>query len=158
MVMEGQTKIDDFLPLMPDGITTLVLRMGQGTQSYRLSKAAWLRLESVILNCRHTLDNAATEPGKLIWELDEPEKLLLSLVDEHLVIIDPDNGHSVIFREAYAADINLRGEVLLSFEEHRRYAVSTLVKRMDARQKSQDSITLKELLSVPQVLESNLVG
>ena len=156
MVMEGQTKIEDLLPLMPDGVTTLVLRMGQGTESYRLSKAAWLRLESVIVHCRHSLDNAATEPGKLIWELDEPEKLLLSLVDEHLVIIDPDSGHSVIFREAYAADIGLRGDVLLSFEKHRRYAVSTLIQRMDARHNTQGSVTLKELLSVPAIVENSL--
>lgn len=147
-------KIDD---LLPDDVTTLVLRMGQGSVSYRLTKAAWLRLESVVLDCRPSLDGASAEPGKLIWELDDPDRLLLSIVDEHLVIIDPDTGHSVIVREMYAGDINLRGEVLLSFEEHRRYAVSKLIKRLDAQPNPRNSITLKELLGVSQRMESNAV-
>ncbi|MCE0463139.1 TcdA/TcdB pore-forming domain-containing protein [Pseudomonas uvaldensis] len=154
MVVEGQ--IDDFLPLMPDGVTTLVLRMGRGMKSFRLSKAAWLRLEAVVLNCRHTLESTATGPGKMIWELDEPDRLLLSIVDEHLVIIDPDNGHSIIFREAYARDISLRGDVVLSFKGHGDYAVSRLIQRMDTRQNAQGGLTLKALLGVAEVVENSL--
>lgn len=158
LVIEGQMKIGDVLPLIPDDVTTLILRMGQGAVSYQLSKAAWLRLESVILDCRHSLGSAAPIPGKLIWELDAPEKLLLSIVQEHLVIIDPDSGHNVIFREVYATDVNLRGEVLLGFEGHRPYSVSTLVQRLVARQGTHDSATLKELLSVSIAeLETSLV-
>ncbi|MGF6460241.1 TcdA/TcdB pore-forming domain-containing protein [Pseudomonas frederiksbergensis] len=159
LVIEGQMKIGDVLPLIPDDVTTLILRMGQGAVSYRLSKAAWLRLESVILDCRHSLGSAAPIPGKLIWELDAPEKLLLSIVQEHLVIIDPDSGHNVIFREVYATDINLRGEVLLGFEGHRPYTVSTLVNRLLARRHMYDSATLGELLTVPAAeLESSPAG
>ncbi|WP_448722872.1 TcdA/TcdB pore-forming domain-containing protein [Pseudomonas farris] len=159
LVIEGQMKVGDVLPLMPDDVTTLILRMGQGAVSYRLSKAAWLRLELVILDCRHSLGNAQTIPGKLIWDLDNPEKLLLSIVQEHLVIIDPDSGHSVIFREVYATDVTLRGEALLGFEGHRPYAVSTLVQRLVARQSMHDSATLGELLTVSTTeWESSLVG
>jgi insecticidal toxin len=144
--------------LLPDEVTTLILRMGQGGMSYRLTKAAWLRLESVVLDCRPPLDGTAAEPGKLIWELDDPDRLLLSIVDEHLVIIDPDTGHSVIVREVYASDINLRGEVLLSFEAHRRYAVSRLIQRLDAQPNPRNSITLKALLNVSKTLENNAVN
>ncbi|WDR34791.1 YopT-type cysteine protease domain-containing protein [Pseudomonas serboccidentalis] len=159
LVIEGQKQVGDVLPLMPDDVTTLILRMGQGAVSYLLSKAAWLRLESVILDCRHALGNAQTIPGKLIWELDSPEKLLLSIVQEHLVIIDPDSGHSVIFREVYAADVTLRGDALLGFEGHRPYAVSTLVQRLVARRSAHDSATLGELLTVSTAeLEGSLVG
>jgi len=156
MVIEGHMKVDDVLPLMPDDVTTLVLRMGQGAVSYRLSKAAWLRLESVILDCRHSLGSVEAIPGKLIWELDEPEKLLLSIVQEHLVIIDPDSGHSVIFREVYATDVSLRGEALLGFSGRRTYAVSGLLQGLVARQ---GSATLKELLSASNAeLQTNLVS
>jgi insecticidal toxin len=147
--------VDD---LLPDDVTTLVLRMGQGSVSYRLTKAAWLRLESVVLSCRPSQDGAPAEPGKLIWELDEPDRLSLSIVDEHLVIIDPDTGHSVIVREVHASDINVRGEVLLSFEGHRRYAVSKLIQRLNAQPSPRNSITLKELLSVSKGVESNAVS
>jgi insecticidal toxin len=159
LVVEGQeVKIDDLLALMPDDVTTLILRMGQGAVSYRLSKAAWLRVKSVILDCRHSLGSAVTIPGKLIWDLDEPDQLLLSRVDEHLVIIDPDSGHSVIVREVYAADINLRGEVLLSFGSNRHYAISTLIERLDALPDAQGGVTLKALSSVPPAVETNEVG
>lgn len=155
LVIEGErVKIDD---LLPDDVTTLILRMGQASVSYRLTEAAWLRLESVVLCCRPPQDGTSTEPGKLIWELDDPDRLLLSIVDEHLVIIDPDSGHSVIVREVYASDINLRGEVLLSFEKHRRYAVSKLIQRLDAQPSPRTAITLKELLDVSTAVESNAV-
>jgi insecticidal toxin len=157
MVIEGHMKVDDVLPLMPDDVTTLILRMGQGAVSYRLSKAAWLRLESVILDCRHSLGSVETIPGKLIWELDDPEKLLLSIVQEHLVIIDPDSGHSVIFREVNATDVNLRGEALLGFQGRRPIAVSTLVQGLVTRQSTHG--TLKELVSASTAeLESSLAG
>ncbi|QBZ87743.1 toxin [Pseudomonas viciae] len=159
LVVEGQeVKIDDLLALMPDDVTTLILRMGQGAVSYRLSRAAWLRVKSVILDCRHSLGSAVTVPGKLIWDLDEPDPLLLSRVHEHLVIIDPDSGHSVIVREVYAADINLRGEVLLSFGGNRHYAVSTLIERLDALPDVQGGVTLKALSNVSSVVETNEVG
>jgi len=155
LVIGGEKmKIDD---LLPDDVTTLVLRMGQGGASYRLTKEAWLRLESVVLDCRPPLDGVSAE-GKLIWELSDPDRLLLSIVDEHLVIIDPDSGHSVIIREVYARDINLRGEVVLSFEDHRRYAVSKLIQRLDAQPNPRNSITLKALLSVSKALENNAVN
>ncbi|BBP61705.1 TcdA/TcdB pore-forming domain-containing protein [Pseudomonas sp. St316] len=159
LVVEGQDmKIDDLLALMPDDVTTLILRMGQGAVSYRLSKAAWRRVKSVILDCRHALGSTATIPGKLIWELDEPDQLLLSRVEEHLVIIDPDSGHSVIVREVYAADINLRGEALLSFGGNRHYPVSALVQRLDTQQNVQNGVPLKQLSDESSGVEINEVG
>ncbi|WP_260958804.1 TcdA/TcdB catalytic glycosyltransferase domain-containing protein [Pseudomonas citri] len=159
MVVEGgEAKIDDLLPLMPDDVRILILRMGQGAVSYRLSKAAWARVKSVILDCRHPLGDAITIPGKLIWDLDEPDRLWLSKVHEHLVILDPDSGHSLICREVYAADVNLRGDVLLSFGGHRHYAVSTLVQRLDALRDSQNGVTLQTLLHEPLAVETNTVG
>ncbi|WP_238992551.1 hypothetical protein [Pseudomonas fluorescens] len=159
MVVEGhEAKIDDLLPLMPDDVKILILRMGQGAVSYRLSKAAWLRVKSVVLDCRHSLGNAVTIPGKLIWELDEPDQLWLSKVHEHLVIIDPNSGHSVIFREVYAADVNLRGDVLLSFGGGQHYAVSTLVQRLDALPDLQNGVLLQALSDETYAVETNTVG
>ncbi|SCY91069.1 MULTISPECIES: TcdA/TcdB pore-forming domain-containing protein [unclassified Pseudomonas] len=157
LVVEGhEMKIDDLLPLMPDDVTTLVLRMGQGAVSYRLSKAVWLRARSVILDCRPPLGDTVTIPGKLIWELEDPDALLLSLVDEHLVIIDPNSGHSVIFREVHATDVSLRGEVLLSFEGNRHYAVSALVRWLDGQPGTQNGVTLKAFSSTSSAQENSV--
>ena len=159
MVVEGQdAKIDDLLPLMADDVRILILRMGQGAVSYRLSKAAWSRVKSVVLDCRHPLGDAITIPGKLIWDLDEPDRLWLSKVQDHLVILDPDSGHSLIVREVCAADVNLRGDVLLSFGGHRHYAVSTLVQRLDARRDTQNGVTLQALSDEALAVETNTVS
>ncbi|MBV4553496.1 toxin [Pseudomonas sp. SWRI102] len=149
MVVESQgTLLDDLLAVMPDDVTTVVLRVGQGAVTYRLSKSAWRRVGSVILDCRHSLGDVATTPGKVIWELEEPDQLLLSHVDEHLVIIDPNSGCSVVCREVFATDVNLRGEVVLDFGANRHYAVSTLVARLGALPDIQSVTTLEELLEL----------
>jgi insecticidal toxin len=159
LVVEGQgMSIDNLLPLIPDDVTTLVLRMGQGAVSYRLSRAAWLRVNSVILDCRHSLAGAAQTPGKLIWELDEPDELLLDHVDEHLVIIDSNSGHGVIFREAYAKGFEFSREIMLGFGGNQQYAVSTLITRLGDLPSAQGAITLKELLKELSPAETNLVS
>jgi insecticidal toxin len=158
LVVEGDdTGPIDLLPLLPDGIKTLVLRMGQGAVSYRLSRASWLRINSVILDCRHSLAGAGMVPGKLAWELDEPDQLLLSRVGEHLMIIDPNSGQSVICRDAYATDSDFHGEVLLSFGRKGRYNVSALATWLGASPNAQDGTTLKALLAVPSEVETNNV-
>jgi len=158
LVVESQeSKVDDLVALMPDDVRVLVLRMGQGAVSYRLSRTAWLGIKSVVLDCRPPLGGAVTVPGKLVWELDEPDELLLSRVQEHLVILDPSSGHSLILREVYAVDVTLRGDVLLSFGEHRHYAVSTLVERLSVLQDASNGVTLQALLEVSPEVETNSV-
>ncbi|MBA1377479.1 TcdA/TcdB pore-forming domain-containing protein [Pseudomonas brassicacearum] len=159
LVVEGQgMRIENLLPLIPDDVTTLVLRMGEGAMSYRLSRAAWLRVNSVILDCRHSLAGAAQIPGELIWELDEPDELLLDHVDEHLVIIDSNSGHGVIFREAYATGFDFSRDVMLSFGGNRQYAVSTLIARLGDVPSAQGATTLKELSKALSPVETNLVS
>ncbi|EJM18357.1 hypothetical protein PMI21_02204 [Pseudomonas sp. GM18] len=151
MSIEGQMTMGDLLPLIPDGVNTLVLRLGQGTVTCRLSKAAWLRLESVIVDCRHSLGGAALIPGKLIWDLDSPGKLLLSKAGEHLVMMEPDSGHSLIFREVFAVDPALRGEVFLVLKGYQSFAVSILVNAIIARKDTTSSLLLTDLLPVGKV-------
>ncbi|WP_434626143.1 toxin [Pseudomonas sp. Z5-35] len=157
MVVEShETKLDNLQALLPDNVTVLVLRMGPGAVTYRLSKSLWRRIESVILDCRRSWGDAATAPGRLIWELDEPDQLLLSHVDEHLVIIDPDSGRSVICREVFATDVDFRGEVLLDFGGNRQYSVSTLMARLGALPDIQSGATLKALMELSTAGETHV--
>ncbi|MCU1751485.1 TcdA/TcdB pore-forming domain-containing protein [Pseudomonas sp. 6D_7.1_Bac1] len=151
MAIEGQMKLGDLMPMIPDGVSTLILRMGQGAMTCQLSEAAWLRLESVIVDCRHSLAGAPSIPGKLIWALETPEKLLLSIVQNHLIIIDPDTGHSLIFRDVYSADVTLRGEVFLAIKGYRSFAISTLVSVLIDKKSVTGTATLKELLPARSV-------
>ncbi|MEO6678132.1 MAG: toxin, partial [Pseudomonas sp.] len=126
LTVESNLKLDDVLPLIPDDVSTLILRLGQAGARCRLSRAAWRRLESVIVDCRPPLGKQAVAV-RLAWTLDSPEQLIVSLVDEHLVMLDPVTCHSLIFREACAKDVTLRGEVLLSISGYQPFAISSLV-------------------------------
>jgi len=149
LVVEGQKQVDDLLPLIADDVSCLVLRVGQGGVTYHLSKASWLRLESVIVDCRPPLGEAPVIPGKLVWALDAPQKLQLSFVDEHLLIVDPDRQHSLILRDVCSRDPAMRGDVFLGFEGKRSHAVSSLVQRLREVVEVDDadgSATLAQLL------------
>ncbi|WP_445179927.1 TcdA/TcdB pore-forming domain-containing protein [Pseudomonas sp. McL0111] len=146
LVVEGQNKVGDLLPMIADDVSRLVLRLGQGGVTYHLSRAMWLRLDSVIVDCRHGLGETPAIPGKLIWALDKPEKLQLSFAGEHLLIVDPDRQHSLIFREACSTDPVLRGEVFLGFEGRNSYPVSRLVQWLRSFPNVQTGTTLEQLL------------
>jgi insecticidal toxin len=146
LVIEGQGKVGDLLPLLADDVNRLVLRAGQGRVTYHLSRAVWMRLESVIVDCRHGLGEVPAIPGKLILALDAPGKLHLSLVGEHLIIVDPDRQHSLILRDVCSADPSLRGEVFLGFEGRNSYPVSRLVQRLRDSPNAQAGTTLEQLL------------
>ena len=103
----------DLLPLIADDVSILVLKMGQGATTSRLTRAAWLKLESVIVDCRYPLDHPPSVPGKLILDASVTDQLWVSLVDEHLVMNGSDSGHSLIFRGVYSSDVTLRGDVSL---------------------------------------------
>ncbi|WP_025111771.1 TcdA/TcdB pore-forming domain-containing protein [Pseudomonas sp. H1h] len=147
LVVEGQMRIGDLLPLLPDGVNTLVLRLGQGAL-FHLSRALWLRLQSVIVDCRHAASETITLPGKLNWALQSPQKLQLEIVEEHLVIIDPDTEHSLILRDVFSTDSALCGEVFLGFDGQFSLPVSRLVQKMRGRQASATMATMEELLAV----------
>jgi len=150
LVVEGQNKVEDLLPLIADDVSCLVLRLGQGGVTYHLSRACWLRLDSVIVDCRHPLGEVPAIPGKLVWALEAPQTLQLSFVDEHLLIVDPDRQHSLILRDVCSVDPAMRGDVFLGFEGGRSHAVSSLVQRLREIVGADDAdggATLAQLLS-----------
>jgi insecticidal toxin len=146
LVIEGQKTVIDLMPLIPDDVNTLVLRLGQGAVTYCLSKAVWFRLESVIVDCRPIPGRDVSIPGKLIWALGASDQLTLSKVREHLVMVDPDCGHSLIFRDVFSADVTLRGDVFLGIEGYRSFAVSLLVNALLTKQGKKDNVLLSELV------------
>jgi insecticidal toxin len=145
LVIEGAKTHTDLLPLIADDVSILVLKLGQGSTTCRLTRAAWLKLESVIVDCRHSLDRAPSVPGKLIWEIVVADQLWASRVDEHLVIVDTDSGHSLIFRDVFSTDVVLQRSVFLTISGYQSFAVSTLVSAL-ARKGSTSSVLLKDIL------------
>ncbi|WP_223483954.1 TcdA/TcdB pore-forming domain-containing protein [Pseudomonas sp. A-RE-19] len=150
LTVEGDTN-KDLLPLIADDVSILVLKMGQGATTSRLTRTAWLKLESVIVDCRYALDHPPSVPGKLIWDIVVSDQLWVSRVDEHLVIVDSDSGHSLIFRQVFAVDPALRGDVFLALGGYQSFAVSTLVSALHARKYSSNSVLLNTLLPLGKV-------
>ncbi|MDI3356135.1 toxin [Pseudomonas sp. UYIF39] len=146
LVVEGAKTRTELLPLIADDVSILVLKMGQGSTTCRLTRAAWLKLESVIVDCRHSLDHSPSVPGKLIWDIVVADQLWASRVDEHLVIVDADSGHSLIFRDVFSTDVVLHRNVFLAMSGYQSFAVSTLVSTLVARKGSTSSVLLKDIL------------
>lgn len=151
LTVEGAKMGKNLLPLIADDVSILVLKMGQGSITSRLTRAAWLKLESVIVDCRYSLDHPPTVPGKLIWESVAVDQLWVNRVDEHLVIVDSDSGHSLIFRQVFAVDPALRGDVFLALDDYQSFAVSTLVSALLARKDTFNNVLLNKLVSVEKV-------
>lgn len=152
LTVESNQQLDDVLPLIPDDVSTLILRLGHTGATCRLSQAAWRRLESVIVDCRPPLGNQVSVPVKLDWALDSPEQLIVSLVDEHLVMLDPVTCHSLIFREAYAKDVTLRARVIVAIGGYRSTSVSDLVSALMAKPLPAGSVLFKDVMQDDPVM------
>ncbi|UTO17911.1 toxin [Pseudomonas nunensis] len=144
LTVESNQRLDDVLPLIPDDVSTLILRLGHAGAKCQLSLAAWRRLESVIVDCRPPLGKPAPLV-RLDWTLDSPEQLIVSLVDEHLVMLDPVTCHSLIWREAYAKDVTLRGHAVVAIDGYRSTAVSDLVNALVAKPGAAGSVLFKDI-------------
>jgi len=104
--------IDDLLPLIPDGVTTLVLGYAQGQMACHLSQEAWLRLDCLIVDFDHL------EPRKRQLSMGSlsTDCWLVTLADGHLVLTDPSDGRSLVFLSAKSADAASRQHLELSIE------------------------------------------
>ncbi|WLI46783.1 TcdA/TcdB pore-forming domain-containing protein [Pseudomonas beijingensis] len=152
LVVEGEKIGRDLLPLIPDEVNRLILRMGQGVETCHLTKAVWLKLESVIVDCRPALGETPATASTLIWAFDEPGKLLFEIVQAHLVIVDPDSERCLILRDVCSVDPVLRGEIGLGFNAAQSRPVSTFVARLKGLGAT-GSATLKELLAPASLAE-----
>lgn len=152
LVVEGEKIGRDLLPLIPDEVNRLILRMGQGVETCHLTKAVWLKLESVIVDCRPALGETPATASTLIWAFDEPGKLLFEIVQAHLVIVDPDSERCLVLRDVCSVDPVLRGEIGLGFNAAQSRPVSTFVARLKGLGAT-GSATLKELLAPASLAE-----
>ncbi|HWH90047.1 MAG TPA: TcdA/TcdB pore-forming domain-containing protein [Pseudomonas sp.] len=153
LTIEGHNRLDDLLPLIADDVDTLILRLGQGNVTCLLSRAAWLRLDSIVIDCRHGLGEVPAVPGKLIWDHEGGDDLLFEIIGDHLLIIDPATEHSLIFRDVCSADPVLRGDVFLAFKGQQSHAISDWTRRLQARKARTASTTWQTLMAEPVIAE-----
>ncbi|MEB0046513.1 MULTISPECIES: TcdA/TcdB pore-forming domain-containing protein [unclassified Pseudomonas] len=146
LTIEGRGVVADLLPFLPDDVTTLVLRAGQGNTTYHVSRAAWLRLESVIVDCRPAAVLSSIT-SQLIWDLPLAQDLSASLVGEHLVIFDPDTCGTLILRQVNADDVSVRGEVLLVVAGLPSFTASSVVSQLSNSADASVGLSLTTLVA-----------
>lgn len=146
LVIQGRFDANNLMPLIPDDVLTLVVRMGRGSMKCHLTPALARKLDSLVVDCRYPLNSVPVIPGRLIWSPDAPQKLEASLVGDHLIVVDPDSEHNLIWRNACASDLHLRGDAMLEVQGLRPFKVSSLVRWLVEREGGSDSVKLKELL------------
>ena len=100
LTLEVAGTLDDLMPLIPDNVTRLILGYGKDTVGYHVTARAWQRLECIVIDDSRSLETA-TSSGILVLETVMQDHWLVSLSAGQLVIIDPDKGHSLVFREAH---------------------------------------------------------
>ncbi|MGF6704130.1 TcdA/TcdB pore-forming domain-containing protein [Pseudomonas frederiksbergensis] len=98
MTIRTRDNIEDLLMLIPDGVTTLVLGL-KGQMTCLISEAAWLRLDCLII------DFHQPEPRQrqLLVQLPPMDHWQIMLAEGHLLLTDPDDGRSLIFRNVESA-------------------------------------------------------
>ncbi|WP_192559664.1 TcdA/TcdB pore-forming domain-containing protein [Pseudomonas allokribbensis] len=146
LVLEGRVDAYDLLPLVPDDVRTLVLRVGRGSMKWHVTEALMRKLDSLVVDCRYPLVGFPLVMSRLILTMTDPHKLEVGMVEEHLVLIDPDSEHCVLVRNADAHDPSLRGDAMLEVKGLRPCQVSTLVRWLKARKNETESMTLKALI------------
>lgn len=155
MSLSTRGEIADLLALIPDGVDKLIL--GFGSQlACRVSDDAWQRLDCIVLDCRQSRADRPSTLPTLFLDMSANERLLLSVVEGQLVFSDPDNAHSLIVRNADAAD----GEAAMPMEisikirggEH-RFAMDPLLKKVEVEQGKKGCVVLEKLIAETETLE-----
>ncbi|WPN57389.1 TcdA/TcdB pore-forming domain-containing protein [Pseudomonas sp. P9_31] len=110
--LEFQGELKDLMPLIPDGVSQLVLSYGSSAISCCLSSAVWQQLECIVVDGRRSM-----MPGTLIVETGAQDTWWVSRVEGQLLLTDPATGHTLIMRDQFA-DSNSYNPVTLRLQVH----------------------------------------
>ncbi|HWH90045.1 MAG TPA: TcdA/TcdB pore-forming domain-containing protein [Pseudomonas sp.] len=138
--------------LLPDGVDKLLLAFGSQTSAYRISQEAWERLDCIVVDGRRSLDVDALNICTLKLDMDANERLLVSMVDGHLVLVDPDNAHSLIVRDAepQPGEADLALQIVITLHgKHYSFLIGTWLKALSL---AGDDNTLGSLVTAVQKL------
>ena len=131
LMLEFQGELNDVMPLIPDGVTQLILSYGPRAISCSISSAVWQRLECIVVDCRRSLSAESLTPGTLILETGAQDVWRVSLVERQLLFTDPNTGHSLILRD-HPDDLTSSNEVSLNLQIHGATMTVTLAQLVQA--------------------------
>ncbi|VEF11672.1 cytotoxin mcf [Pseudomonas fluorescens] len=102
--LQANGDVEDLLAFLPDGVSKLILSYNRQTTTYRLSEDVWQRLDCIVIDRQPVARDQTSQPCTVLLDMASSERLLMSSVDGHWVLTDPDNAHSVIVRGVSAEE------------------------------------------------------
>lgn len=147
MALELTDDLAEVQPLLADGVERLILTFGSRTEGYRISAETWQRLDCIVVDVRRPSEGRVPEPGLLVLDVAEGGHLLMSQVAGHLVLTDPDNGHSLIVR-----GVEEQGECELAVKMAGRHYLFALEQWLQAFAAVQDGDAIASLAVVAEHL------
>ncbi|WP_175479143.1 MULTISPECIES: TcdA/TcdB pore-forming domain-containing protein [unclassified Pseudomonas] len=124
--LDSRDSIEDLQGLIPDGVTTLVLGYADRQMLFLVSLEAWLRLDCLIV------DFLRLEPKKcqLLLPLETMDQWRIILAGGHVMLTDPNDGRSLILRNAQSASTLARQMLTLFIDVSGSVKIVTLERLM----------------------------
>lgn len=139
--------------VVPQGVERLLLTFGSPQQVCRLNDEDWQRMDCIVLECQPSPDIQPSKLPVLILEMSANEHLLLTVQDGQLVLIDPDNAHSLIVRDVYASEggpvIAMEIHVRTGTSDH-RFSLERLLLTVMADQVDKGYVEMKALIATSE--------
>jgi insecticidal toxin len=154
LTLDSSVEISDLQPLLLDGVETLILAFGSLTQTSRVSQEAWQRLECIVLDRRRAAEDGVSVEHTLVLEMAGNERLLLSEAQGHLMLIDPDNAHTLIVRDVEPQDQESRVPMFLRMViegQEQRLNVEQLMTALRRTQEAGATLELKTVIDALSV-------
>lgn len=105
-------EISDLLPLIPDGVSRLVIGAARQRLRYAISLKAWLHLDCLTID----VQPAPSLSLQLFMGVGPMDHWVVSSVDGHLLLTNPDDGRSLIVRNARLAAATAKKDLFLTIE------------------------------------------
>lgn len=120
--------------MLPEGINQLILGFGDQGMGCQVSQDDWARLDCIAVDLAGSQSSPPSASGELVLLVPELDNWWLSSGSGHLVLTDPDNAHTLIFRNALTMPATSRLALTLKLHLQGQYQPVVLEELVQAWQ------------------------
>ncbi|MCU1751484.1 TcdA/TcdB pore-forming domain-containing protein [Pseudomonas sp. 6D_7.1_Bac1] len=133
LAIYGSEVISELQPMLPDGIDTLVLGCGREGMTCQVAVEDWDRLDCIVVDVARLQYSKNESASELRLQMQKLDNWWVSSSGGHLLLTDPDNGHSLIFRNALGLVTTQRLELGLTLHvqgDYQNFLLEELVQAL----------------------------
>ncbi|HEJ8087012.1 TPA: hypothetical protein SMI57_000002 [Serratia liquefaciens] len=112
----------DNLPMLIDGVDSLVMYGGAGNNTYRIDKAMWEYYSKIIIDN----DDPAQKLDKVLLPINNPNKITMTRLKEDLLLTYSVPQTTLVIRKVFGKQANDHQHLLIEFPSH-SFNVSILI-------------------------------